>query len=155
MLDKANHPSQIALREKHSELLLDIEAVAERATAARHEPRKNAPAILEAAEAALVRVSHEWRKSRGGNHANYFFTPLSKRLRRVIGYYRSHLEKKPEVAEDSEPANWLYRITDYEALPFQRLKPWFRASAVDDAIKMGILLGLRELPGLMIWKDET
>jgi hypothetical protein len=49
----------------------------------------------------------------------------------------------------------VYKITNFEALQFERLKPYFRASAVDDAIKMGILLGVRDLPGVLIWKEEA
>lgn len=147
--ERLNHPSQIDLREKHSELLLDIEAVAKRANAARHKAdRERADAIVEAAEAALVRVHDAWRKSRGGAQNNVFFTPLSSRLRRIIRFYKT--DAKPT---EGEPG-WIYRIVDYEQIPFHRLKPWFRASAVDDAIRMGISLGLRELPGVRIWKLE-
>jgi len=146
-----HNPTQTALSEKHHELLADIESVATRADAARKAPQAHANAILEAAEAAHVRVLHEWRASRGGTQNNLFFDALSKRLRRIIGYYRSSAEKKPEVARESE---WVYRITDYEEIDFRRLAPWFRASAVDDAIRMGISLGLRELPGLRIFQEH-
>ena len=145
-----------ACGERHAELLADVELVAERANAARNDPkppRRRHP-CSGGAEAALLRIGHEWRKSRGGNANNAFFAPLSKRMRRIIRFYRSFAEKKPEVPQESEAAHWVYKITDFEALPFQRLKPFFRASHVDDAIKTGILLGLRELPGLLIWKEE-
>ena len=107
--------------------------------APRTEP--HAAAILEGAEAALLRIGHEWRKSRGGNRNNEFFAPLSKRMRRIIGYYRKYAEKAPKPPEETEAAHWVYKIRDFEALPFQRLKPYFRASHVDDAIKTGHLVG--------------
>ena len=143
-----------ALAEKHGELLADIELVAERANAARRDPKPHADAILEGAEAALLRIGHEWRKSRGGNRNNEFFAPLSKRMRRIIRFYRKHADNTKKPPEESEAVHWVYKVTDFEALQFQRLKPYFRASHVDDAIKTGILLGLRELPGLLIWKEE-
>jgi hypothetical protein len=152
MLD--NQSAQAALRERHAELLADIDFVAERANAARNDPQPHATAILEGAEAALVRIGHEWRKSRGGNQNNLFFAPLSQRMRRIIAFYKKYADKTPKPSEDNEPAHWIYKITNFEALPFERLKPYFRASHVDDALKMGILLGLRELPGLLIWKEE-
>jgi hypothetical protein len=148
------HPSQTSLRSKHADLLSDVELVAQRADAARRAPQAHAAAIVEAAEVALVRVLEEWRKSRGGNQNNMFFDPLSKRLRRIIRVYRKFAMGPP--GEPQEPSNgrWLYQITNYEVLPFDRLKPYFRASHVHDAIRIGISLGLRELPGLRIFPDE-
>jgi hypothetical protein len=144
-------PTQTALAERHAELRADIECVADRANAARVAPGgETAAAIVEAAEASLVRVHHEWRKSRGGTQNNLFFDALSKRLRRIISFYKG----RSEVPAQPSAERWVYRIIDYEEIDFRRLAPWFRASAVDDAIKMGIALGLRELPGLQIWKDE-
>jgi hypothetical protein len=144
---------QTKLYEQHRELLADIELVAERANASRSEPKKHAAYIVEAAEVALVRLLDAWRKSRGGTQNNLFFDPLSKRLRRIIAAYRKHTDI-PVAEPQEEPARWVYKITNYEAVPFHRLKPYFRASAVDEAIKTGILLGLRELPGVQIWKEE-
>jgi hypothetical protein len=144
-----------ALAEKYGELLADIELVAERANAARNDPKPHAAAILEGAEAALLRIGDAWRKSRGGNQNNAFFGPLSKRMRRIISFYRKFAENTPKPPEETEAAHWVYKITNFEALQFERLKPYFRASAVDDAIKMGILLGVRDLPGVLIWKEEA
>ena len=93
--------------------------------------------------------------ARGGNVNNDFFDPLSRRLRRIIGFYRrlgGDATLTTEAAVRGE--RWVYRIIDYELLPFERLKPFFRASHVDDAIKMGIALGLRELPGVRIYQDQ-
>ena len=145
-----------ALVEKYANLLADVELVAERANQWRNDPKVHTAAVMvEAAEIALVRISDAWRKSRGGRQNNEFFDPLSKRMRRVIAYYRRHTGNNPKPVEEPEAGRFTYRITDYEALPFHRLKPYFRASHVDDAIKTGIRLGLRELPGVMIWKEET
>ena len=144
------HPAQTTLRSRHAELLSDIELVASRANAARRAPQDAAANIVEAAEVAHLRLLAAWRESRGGNVANAFFDPLSKRLRRIIRTYRQY---------GGEPAKepttgWIYQIVDYEALSFDRLKPFFRASHVDDAIKIGITLGLREIPGLRIYPDK-
>jgi hypothetical protein len=147
------HPSQTSLRTKHADLLSDIELVAKRADAARKAPQAYAAAIVEAAEAAHVRVLGEWRKSRGGNQNNAFFDPLSKRLRRIIRVYRKYGGEAAPVTES--PGCWIYSIVNYEELPFERLKPYFRASHVDDAIKMSIELGMRDLPGVRIWREET
>jgi hypothetical protein len=144
---------QTRLYDQHAELVADIELVAERANAARSDPKKHAAYIVEAAEIALVRLLDAWRKSRGGTQNNLFFDPLSKRLRRIITAYRKHTDA-PAAEMPEEPNHWVYKITNYEAIPFHRLKPFFRASAVDEAIKIGILLGLRELPGVQIWKEE-
>jgi hypothetical protein len=152
MLDRIHPPTQTALREKHRELLADIEAIAERANASRslRGDAKRRLSIIEAAEAALVRVHEEWRKSRGGTQNTLFFEPLSARLRRIIRYYR------PGKAELPKPATgWVYRIVDYEQIPFHRLRPYFRASAVDEAIRMGISLGLRDLPGVRIYEESS
>ena len=149
-----NAPAENLFHVKHAELLADVELVAERANAARNDPKPHADAIVEAAEVALVRISDAWRKSRGGNANNAFFTPLSKRMRRIVWFYRKHAGNTPKPPEETEAAHWVYKITSFEALPFERLKPYFRASHVDDALKMGILLGLRELPGVLIWKEE-
>jgi hypothetical protein len=151
---KIDHPSQAKLREQHAELLADIAAVAERANEARRlraDPQR-ALGIVQAAEVAHVRVADEWRKSRGGNQNNLFFGALSKRLRRIIAYYRHGDGKPPEPAPSGQ--RWVYRIIDYEAIPFHRLRPYFRASAVDEAIKTGIGLGLRELGGVLIYQEN-
>ena len=145
-------PLQTTLRARHAELLNDIELVAERANAAKRTPREHAPAIVEAAEITHLRLLGGWRDSRGGNEANAFFDPLSKRLRRIIREYRKFCETEPVQEVDGK--RWIYRIVDYEQLPFERLKPYFRASHVDDAIKTGIGLGMREIPGLRIYPDE-
>ena len=147
--EKLEHPSQTSLRAKHGDLLQDIELVASRANAARNAPPDVIDAIVEAAEVAHVRVLGEWRKSRGGNVNNAFFDPLSKRLRRIIRTFRSR-ERPP-----SAPGRWIYQIINFEELPFERLKPYFRAGHVDEAIKSGILLGLREIPGLRIYEEPT
>jgi hypothetical protein len=145
-----------ALVEKYADLLADVELVAERANQWRNDPKVHtATVMVEAAEIALVRISDAWRKSRGGRQNNAFFDPLSKRMRRVIAYYRRHTGNVSKPVEEPEAGNWVYKITDYEALPFHRLKAYFRASHVDDAIRTGIQLGLRELPGVLIWKEET
>jgi hypothetical protein len=146
-----DHPAQTALREKHRELLIDIEAIAARANAARRNPRPSADDIIRAAEVALVRVTAEWRRSRGGAQNNQFFSPLSKRLRRIIAFYKESI-RKAETAQETG-GRWIYQIVNYEEIPFHRLRPYFRASAVDDAIKMAIRLGLRELPGVRIYED--
>jgi hypothetical protein len=153
--EKLTHPSQIALRERHANLLADIELVAQRANDARKAPREHAADILEAAETALVRVTHEWRASRGGNQNNLFFDPLSKRLRRIVRFYRGYCEATAAFAPAGPGKSWVYKITNYERIPFDRLKPWFRASHVDEALKMGITLGLRELPGVLIYEEVT
>jgi hypothetical protein len=141
----------LALTSLHRELLEDIELVADRANMARRDPAPAAKGIVEAAEVAHVRLMAGWRDSRGGREANAFFNPLSRRLRRIIRTYRRYgVAATPAVPEGDR---WLYRILDFERLPFDRLKPFFRASAVDDAIKTGITLGLRELPGLTIYED--
>ena len=148
-----HHPWQTKLREQHAELLADIEAVAERANAARSLPpdAQRALAIVEAAEVALVRVQDAWHKSRGGNQNNLFFTAHSQRLRRIIAHYRG----KPGPIKPVEGGDvWVYRIMDYEQIPFHRLRPFFRASAVDEAIRTAISLGLRELAGVRIWREE-
>ena len=150
-----DHPVQAALREKHADLLADIDLIAERANAVRRVPGEHGAAILEAAEVALIRVSDALRKSRGGHQNNYFFYPLSKRLRRIIAHYRRHAVAPLAIKDEDVGKRWLYRIVDYEQIPFHRLKAYFRASAVDDAIKMGITLGLRELPGVSIYEDQT
>ena len=152
-----DHPVQAALREKHADLLADIStSIAERANAVRRVPGEHGAAILEAAEVALIRVSVcRSRKSRGGHQNNYFFYPLSKRLRRIIAHYRRHAVAPLAIKYEDVGKRWLYRIVDYEQIPFHRLKAYFRASAVDDAIKMGITLGLRELPGVSIYEDQT
>ena len=77
---------------------------------------------------------------------NAFFDPLSKRMRRIIAYYRKHAGNAPKPPEEPEAGNWVYKITNYEALPFDRLKPYFRASHVDDAIKMGIYWACASCP---------
>jgi hypothetical protein len=146
-----NHPSQTALRERHAELLADIEVIAARANAARNAPRQSADDIVQAAEVALVRVTAEWRRSRGGAQNNQFFSPLSKRLRRIIAFYKQSI-RKAETAQETG-GRWIYQIINYEEIPFHRLRPYFRASAVDDAIKMAIRLGMRELAGLRIYED--
>lgn len=143
--------SSQTLRSRHSELLVDVELIATRANAARDTPLEHA-GIVAAAEVALVRVLAEWRASRGGHIHNAFFDPISKRLRRIIRVYRKVGGGAP-VAE-VEGKRWIYQITSYEELPFDRLKPFFRASHVDQAIKMGITMGLREMPGLRIYPDE-
>ena len=145
------HPSQTSLRAKHRDLLADIELVATRANDARRAPQKAAPDIVEAAEVAHVRLLAAWRESRGGNIANAFFDPLSKRLRRIIRAYRQY---GGEPAKEPSPGRWIYQLTNFEEIPFDRLKPYFRASHVDDAIKIGITLGLREIPGLRIYPDK-
>jgi hypothetical protein len=146
-----HQPTQMALSERHAELLADIESVANRANAARVAPGgEAAAAIVEAAEASLVRVHHHWRASRGGTQNNLFFDPLSKRLRRIIAHYKG----RSEVPAEPSAERWRYMIVDYEEIDFRRLKPWFRASAVDEAIKTGITLGLRELPGLRIYQEH-
>jgi hypothetical protein len=152
--EKLHHPSQLALAERHADLVADVELVADRANAARHDPQPHAADIVEAAEVALIRVQDAWRKSRGGTQNNLFFQPLSVRLRRIIGHYKKHADIQAARAASADGGPWVYKITDYEALQFDRLKPWFRASAVHDAIQTGIMLGLRELPGLLIWKQE-
>jgi len=146
-------PLQTTLRARHAELLGDIELVAQRANDARKVPREHAATIVEAAEITHLRVLAGWRTSRGGNEANAFFDPLSKRLRRIIREYRKFCETAP-VAE-VEGKRWIYQIVNFEELPLDRLKPYFRASHVDDAIKMGIKLGLREIPGLRIYEEPT
>ena len=88
-----------------------------------------------------MRLQAGWKASRGGNLANAFFDPLSKRLRRIIREYRKFCQTAPVAPVEGK--RWVYQITNYEALPFDRLKPYFRASHVDDAIKMGIELGMR------------
>jgi hypothetical protein len=146
-----DHPSQKALREKHRELLADIDFVAERANAARKGDRQAAAGIVEAVETMLVLVHVEWRKSRGGTQNNLFFTSLATRLRRIAAYYR---KRRDEPTKPDKATNWVYEIIDYSQIPFHRLQPWFRASAIDEAIKTGILLGLRELPGVRIWQEN-
>lgn len=148
---KHEKPQQTMLRSKHAELLQDIELVAQRANAARQAPQEAAAAIVEAAEVAHLRVLGEWRLSRGGVENNAFFDPLAKRLRRIIRAYRKYSE--PPKPTNSE-RGWIYQITNFEALPLDRLKPYFRASHVHDAIKTGISLGLRDIPGLRIYPDE-
>ena len=133
-------------------MLKDIELVATRANAARKAPQEHASAIVEAAEAAHIRVLAEWRESRGGNINNAFFDPLSKRLRRILRAYRKVGGAPPR--EPNGEGRWIYQIVDFEELPFDRLKAYFRASHVHDAIKIGITLGLREIPGLRIYPDE-
>ena len=149
---KIELPLQTTLRAKHADLLGDIDLVAQRANDARKAPREHAATIVEAAEITHLRVLAGWRDSRGGNEANAFFDPLSKRLRRIIREYRKFCETAP--VEPVEGKRWIYEIVNFEELPFDRLKPYFRASHVDDAIKMGIKLGLREIPGLRIYPDE-
>ena len=85
------HPTQTSLRSKHAELLSDIELIAQRANAARRSPQEAAAGIVEAAEAAHLRILAAWRDSRGGNANNAFFDPLFKRLRRIIGSYRNDI----------------------------------------------------------------
>jgi hypothetical protein len=152
------HPATTTLRERHRELLADIEVVAERANAARRATgpgaRQVAADISDAAEAALVRVGEAWRGSRGRAASKAFFQPLSRRLQRIIAHYRVVSVDKDQAAEKSESGRWLYRIVNYEQIPFDRLKPWFRASAVDEAIRTGITLGLRELPGVRIFQEN-
>jgi hypothetical protein len=149
--EKLQHPSQTTLRSKHAELLSDIELVAQRANAARRDPQEAAAGIVEAAEVAHLRLLAAWRDSRGGNTNNAFFDPLSKRLRRIIRAYR------PFGGEPAkEPTSgWIYQLFNFEEIPFERLKPYFRASHVDDAIKISIELGMRDLPGVRIWREET
>ncbi len=147
--------SQTALRAKHGDLLSDIEFVATRANAARKAPQEAAADIVEAAEAAHVRLLGEWRASRGGNLNNTFFDPLSKRLRRIIRAYRKFSDapaSAPAPAPNGE--RWVYQIVNFEQLPFHRLKPYFRASHVDEAIRTAVLLGLRDLPGVRIYPYE-
>ena len=142
-----------ALRVKHAELLSDIELVAQRANAARKAPQEAAADIVEAAEAALIRLSAARRAARGGNEANAFFDPLSVRLRRIIRVYRKFDgAAAPAPVEDGK--RWVYQIVNFEQLPFHRLKPFFRASHVDEAIKTAVLLGLRDLPGVRIYPYE-
>jgi hypothetical protein len=136
------------------DLLDDIELIASRADKARRVPQEHAAAIVEAAEATHLRVLAEWRRSRGGNANNAFFGPLSKRLRRIIAWYRRYREPESKPAA-VEGERWGYSIRDYELIPFDRLKPYFRASHVDQAIKAGISLGMRDLPGVLIYQDET
>ena len=144
--------SQTTLRAKHADLLQDVEAVAARANAAKRAPHEYAAMIVEAAEVTHVRVLAGWRASRGGHAANNFFDPLSKRLRRIIREYRKFCQTAP--VEPVEGQRFIYQIINYEELPLDRLKPYFRASHIDAAIKEGIGLGLREIPGLRIYPDE-
>lgn len=144
---------QTTLRTKHAELLSDIELVAQRANAARHAPQEAAAAIVEAAEVAHLRLLRAWRESRGGNAANAFFDPLAKRLRRIMGVYRKYSDA-PRPKQETTGGGWIYQIYNYEDMPFDRLKPYFRASHVDDALKIGISLGLREFPGVRIYPDK-
>jgi hypothetical protein len=141
---------QTSLNSRHADLLRDIELVATRANAARRDPQEAAAGIVEAAEVAHLRLLAAWRDSRGGHQNNAFFDPLSKRLRRIIRAYR-----KFGAEPAKEPTHgWIYQIVNYEQMPFDRLKPYFRASHVDEAVRMGISLGLRELPGVRIYPDE-
>lgn len=152
--EKLEHPSQTTLRAKHGDLLADVELVAQRANAARGAPQEHAADIVEAAEAAHLRVLAAWRESRGGNAMNAFFDPLAKRLRRIIRTYRKYSSEAAPIPE-VEGKSWIYQILSYEEMPFDRLKPYFRASHVDEAIKIGIQLGLREIPGLRIYEEPT
>lgn len=48
---------------------------------------------------------------------------------------------------------WKHEIQDYAKLDVNAIKPYLKREAVDDAIKMAVKLGLRELSGVKIYED--
>ena len=148
--EKLEHPSQTSLRTRHGDLLQDIELVASRANAARNAPPDVADAIVEAAEVAHVRVLGGMAQVEGRQCQQR----LLRSSQQALAPHHPHV---PQVASArrSVAGRWIYQIVNFEELPFERLKPYFRASHVDEAIKSGILLGLREIPGLRIYEEST
>jgi hypothetical protein len=51
------------------------------------------------------------------------------------------------------PGRFYWRITDYEALPIERLKPYLDPRAIEAAIALAISMGLRDLGGVQIEQD--
>jgi hypothetical protein len=51
------------------------------------------------------------------------------------------------------PGKFFWRITDYEALPIERLKPYLDPRAIEAAIAVAISMGLRDLGGVQIEQD--
>ena len=93
------------------------------------------------------------RLSRGGNGRSAM-TGLASRRAGESGtaVQQTGAEKPRRVVTPA--GQFVYEIMDYEQIPFERLKPWFRASDVDEAIGLAVSLGLRELPGVLILREE-
>jgi hypothetical protein len=51
------------------------------------------------------------------------------------------------------PGKFFWRVTDYEALPLERLKPYLDPRAIEAAIAVAISMGLRDLGGVQIEQD--
>ena len=51
------------------------------------------------------------------------------------------------------PGKFFWRVTDYEALPIERLKPYLDPRAIEAAIAVAISMGLRDLGGVQIEQD--
>lgn len=48
---------------------------------------------------------------------------------------------------------WLHTVTDWDAIPLDKLRPYIKRELIDAAIKKLIASGVRELPGVTIYED--
>ena len=48
---------------------------------------------------------------------------------------------------------WVFEITDYDAIPLDKLRSYIKRDAIEAAIRMAIKMGNRELPGVRIFED--
>lgn len=50
---------------------------------------------------------------------------------------------------------WTHEITDYDAIPLDKLRPYFKRDEVDKAIRGYVRAGNRELPGTRIFQETA
>jgi hypothetical protein len=67
--------------------------------------------------------------------------------------WRTERRTMRDRLETPGPGKFFWRITDYEALPIERLKPYLDPRAIEAAIAIAISMGLRDLGGVQIEQD--
>jgi len=69
--------------------------------------------------------------------------------RRPLTPMRSALDAPPLPQR-----NMRFRVTSWEDIPLERLRPHFDPKAVEQAIERSLLCGVRQLGGVTIWEDD-
>lgn len=50
---------------------------------------------------------------------------------------------------------WAFEVTDFDAIPIDRLKPYLKREHVEQAIRLAVKQGVRDLPGVRIFQEEA